>query len=175
MKGSAMLSEETTETEVVEEAEPDLGDAGKRALESERSARRAAEKAAKAVQAELETLRSATMSDAERAVNEARLETQKETASYYVNLLVKAEARAVATGRLADPEDVLRYIDIDELKVDDDGNVDKKVLNKKIDELLKNKPYLSSQRVVNDVDSGARGKTATGNDMNSFIRKAAGR
>lgn len=176
-----MLSEETNETpedvvEVVESEEvSELGDPGKRALDAERNARRTAEKAAKAAQAELEKLREASLSETERAINQARKESREETQRELNVRLVKAEAKAVATGRLADPEDITRYIDLSQFEVDDDGNVDVKALNKEIDVLLKSKPYLAAQRVGGDVDSGARGKAATANDMNQMIRKAAGR
>ena len=181
-----MLSEETTEThettsedvaETVEHVEsvPELGDSGKRALDAERAARRNAEKAAKAAQAELDRLREASLSETERAIAQARREAREETSRELNSRLVRAEAKAVATGRLADPEDIVRYIDLSQFEVDESGNVDVKALNKEIDALLKSKPYLAAQRVGGDVDSGARGKATTTNDMNSLIRRAAGR
>jgi hypothetical protein len=185
MKGSAMLSEETTETHdsvdtdtetvVADEAVPELGDPGKRALDAERNARRAAERAVKEAQAELEKLREASLSETERAISQARREAREEATRDLNSRLVRAEAKAVATGRLADPEDIVRYVDLSQFEVDENGNVDVKALNKEIDTLLKAKPYLAAQRVGGDVDSGARGKVTTGNDMNSMIRRAAGR
>jgi hypothetical protein len=172
----ADVEEPTTAPEPHAERDEDLGDAGKRALEAERKARRNAERAAKAAQAELEAAREASLSETERAIAQAARDARTAAYTEFNSRLVKAEARAIATGRLADPSDVAAFIDLSTIEVDEDGTVDTKAISKAIDDLIKTKPYLAAQRVGGDVDGGARGKpSAVTGDMNSLIRQAAGR
>lgn len=70
------MSEEQSQEEPQVEAEnsqgdPDLGDAGKRALASERRARAAAEKEAKALKAQLESIEAEKLSKEEKSAKEA--------------------------------------------------------------------------------------------------------
>lgn len=80
------MSEETTTPETSSETEPvqsesvELGDGGKKALDAERRRASAAEKAAKALQARLDEIESAQLSEAEKAKKRAE----------------EAEARAMA-------------------------------------------------------------------------------
>lgn len=57
--------------------------------------------------------------------------------------VLKANVRASAAGRLADPSDALRYIDLSDLTVSDDGEVDSAAIDAKVDELIKQRPYLA--------------------------------
>jgi hypothetical protein len=76
--------------------------------------------------------------------------------------IVKAEVKAAAAGKLADPGDVHRFLDLTQFEVDDDGNVDADEVSDAIDDLLKAKPYLAAQggtpkpRFQGTADSGAR-------------------
>ena len=54
-----------------QQAEGDLGDAGKKAIQAERDARKAAEKAASDLQSQLDAIKAAQMSDLEKAQAEA--------------------------------------------------------------------------------------------------------
>jgi membrane protein involved in colicin uptake len=166
---------ETTEPEAHAEHD-ELNDGGKKALDAERKARRAAERAAKAAQAEIEKLKEAQLSEAERAVAEARREARAEALAEVNARVLRAEIKAVATGKLTDPADALTFLDPSEFDVSEDGEVDTKSISKAIDDLVKSKPYLAAQRVGGDVDSGARGTTPNpSGDMNLLIRRAAGR
>lgn len=153
-----------------------LGEAGKRALEAERSSRRAAENRAKELEKELTKFRESSMSEQEKAIAAAKREAMTEAGAAFNRRLVQAEVRAVAAGKLADPEDAVRFLDLDEFAVGDDGEVDKKAITKKLDELVKAKPYLAAgaTRPTGDADQGARGGSA-GSSMNDLIRNAAGR
>jgi hypothetical protein len=146
----------------------DLGEAGKKALEAERAARKAAEKAAKEREAEyasmkekLEKFEADAMSESEKAIAKARKEAEAEARTqererFHVHL-VRAEVRAAAGGKLADPEDAVRMLDLSEFKVTDDGEVDGKAISKSIEDLLKSKPYLAAKaKGTGNLDGGAR-------------------
>lgn len=165
---------ETTEPEAHAEHD-ELGEGGRKALEAERKARRAAERAAKAATAEIEKIKEAQLDETERALVQARREAREEALAEVNSRVVKAEVKAVATGKLNDPADALTFLDLSDFEVSEDGTVDTKAIAKAIDELVKTKPYLAAQRVGGDVDGGARGKpTTSSGDMNSLIRRAAG-
>src|SRR5699024_6854796 len=73
-----------------------------------------------------------------RKVEEAALNKANER-------ILKAEVRANAAAKLADPADALRFIDLSEFEVGSDGEVDAGAISAAIDDLLKSKPYLAAQ------------------------------
>lgn len=150
-----------------------LGDAGKRAIEAERQARRQAERRIGEMEKELTRIRENGMSEQEKAVEAARREARAEATKAFNTRLLQAEVRATAAGKLADPEDAIRFLDLDEFAVDDDGKTDQKAITKALDELVKAKPYLaaSATRPTGDADQGARGAPAA-SSMNDLIRNA---
>ncbi len=158
-------------------AATDDGRGGKEAiladLARERDARQAETKRAKQLEAELDKLRAGAMSETEKAIEQAKKEGRAEAGATYNKRLVQAEVRAAAAGKLADPEDAIRFLDLDQFKVDDDGDVDKKPITKALEDLVKAKPYLSAgaTRPTGDADQGARGGPA-GSSMNDLIRSA---
>jgi len=126
-----------------------LGDAGKRALDAMKAERNQARTDAATAKAEAETLKAqiagretehkATV-EAQRVKDEARTEADKRA-----NLrILKADIRAVAAGKLADPADALRYLDLSTFDVKDDGETDSAAIAKAVDDLIKNKPYLAA-------------------------------
>jgi len=68
---------------------------------------------------------------------------------------VRAEVRAAAAGKLADPSDALRFLDLAQFEVGEDGDIDQDEIADAIDELLTQKPYLAAQR--SDKDSQKKG------------------
>ena len=84
------------------------------------------------------------MSDTEKAVAAAKAEGRTEALSAVNGRILRAEVKAAAAGKLADPEDACSMLDLDAFKVGDDGNVDTKAIVKAIDDLVKAKPYLAS-------------------------------
>lgn len=152
-----------------------LGDAGKRALEEERSGRKAAEKAARDAQAELDKLRKDSMSDQERAVAEAKAEARAEVLTQANQRLLRAEVRAAAAGKLADPDDALGLLDLPSF-MDDDGEINTKAIKSAIDKLVSSKPYLSARPGNGSGEGGARGGNAnTEPSMDDWLRAKAGR
>jgi hypothetical protein len=151
------------------DADQQLGDAGKAALDRERSARRDAERQAKAAQRELEQLRQQSMSDAEKAVAKAKEEGKAEALTTANGRLVKAEVRVAAAGKI-DPALAVRLLDLEQFKVDDDGEVDNKAIARAIDQLLKEHPNLAANgRPGGSADGGPRGGPGP-MDMNALIR-----
>lgn len=73
--------------------------------------------------------------------------------------ILRSEIKAAAAGRLADPADALKLLDLSGFEVDDDGNVDEDAIAAAVAELVKNKPYLAAQggkRFEGAADGGAR-------------------
>lgn len=122
----------------------------------------------KSLQEELDKLKQQSMSDAEKAIEQARKEaaeqTRSDVAKEYDRRVITAEVKAVAAGKLSDPADAVRFLDLDEFKVDKDGEVDTKAIGKAVDQLLKDKPYLASgaPKRNGSGDGGARGSTGGG-------------
>lgn len=141
------------------EVTAELGDAGKKALDAERAERKKAERRAKDLDAELAKLREASMSEQEKAVEAARREAREEAFKSVNQRLVAAEVRAAAGGRLADPEDAVRFLDLDQFPISDGGDVDTRAIISAVDGLVKQKPYLAAgaTRPAGDADQGARG------------------
>jgi len=154
--------------------DPQLGDAGKRALADERNARRAAERAAKATRAELDKLRAEGQTETEKAIAKAKADGATEALTKANERVLKAEVRAAAAGKLTDPADAARFLDLSDFTVGEDGDVDTKALGQAIDRLLKERPYLGSaggKRSTGGADGGARGNTGkAAPDMNAWLR-----
>ncbi|AVH61331.1 MULTISPECIES: hypothetical protein [Streptomyces] len=136
------------------DADPDgadkLGDPGKRALasmkgkwRSERDKRREAER----------KLAEKTTAGNDDAVSKA---TEAATAAANTRIL-KAEIRAAAKGRLADPKDALTFLDLSAFEVDADGAVDEDEIADAIEDLVKNKPYLAAAKATRFQGTGDGG------------------
>ncbi|MER7799008.1 hypothetical protein ABTX71_01620 [Streptomyces parvulus] len=138
-----------------------LGDPGKKALASmkdkwrgEREKRRALE----AQLAERDKPADGGQPDREALVREAEAKALGKANAR----IIRAEVKAAAAGKLADPADAYRFLDLTQIEVDADGNVDAEEVADAIDDLLKSKPYLAAQggstkpRFQGTADSGAR-------------------
>jgi hypothetical protein len=73
--------------------EPEIGEAGKRAIAAMKAERKAAEDRAKAAEAELEKLREATQTDREKELAQVKRETAAEIAAAYDARLIRADLR----------------------------------------------------------------------------------
>jgi hypothetical protein len=152
---------EETDTDDPEGAEA-LGDPGKKALDTMKGklkAEREKRRALEARLAEMDKPADGAPPDQELLVRQA-----EQTAMVRVNeRIVRAEVRAAAAGKLADPADAYKFLDLSQFEVDDDGNVDADEVSDAIDDLIKSKPYLAAQggtptkpRFQGTADSGAR-------------------
>lgn len=185
-EGSA---EETEEVE--QDDDRPLGPAGEKALNAEKekrrteaARRRAAERERDELKAEAERLRKA----AERAkpkpdqpdtavdAEEIRRQAEADATAKANARVLRAELRAAATGKLADPNDALQFLNLDQFEVGDEGVADAGELADAIDDLLTRKPYLAAssnpaKRFQGGADGGKRGRT-TEKTLDQQIRDA---
>ncbi|WP_206492321.1 hypothetical protein [Rhodococcus sp. KRD162] len=59
--------------------------------------------------------------------------------------ILRSEVRAAAAGKLADPADAIKFLDLDQFDVGEDGEVDEDEIADAIDDLVTRKPYLAAQ------------------------------
>ena len=151
---------------------PDLGDAGKAAIKAERQARATAEREAKALKARLDELETANLNEVDKAIKAARDEATSAALSTANSRILRAEVKALAAGKLADPGDAVNLIDLSEFSVDDDGNVDAKAITSAIDELVQAKPYLAPAGARPAPLPGGGARPTGGNSIDDAIRRA---
>lgn len=98
-----------------------------------------------------------------RQALEAKYEPPKDDAADIMaranQKILRSEIRAAAAGKLADPADAYRFLDLAQFEVDDNGDIDEDEIAAAIDDLLANKPYLATQtqRVRRSGASGGGG------------------
>lgn len=137
-----------------------LGDAGKKAIDAMKAERNQAREDAKRLQAEVAQLKA--KEEGREAEYQAELERQKvkdEALSKANDRIRKAEIRAIATGKLADPNDALQFLDLSSLEVSEEGAIDTALAEQLITDLLTSKPYLAAQsgkRFEGNADGGPR-------------------
>lgn len=139
---------ETTETatETAAEAAKPLGDAGKQAIDrmkAERNAERAKNRELAEKLAALEA--AAEGREAEHKAAQEAQRVKDEALNAANERILKAELRAAAAGKLSDPADALKFLNLSEFEVDSDGGVDQAALASAIDDLITTKPYLAAQ------------------------------
>jgi membrane protein involved in colicin uptake len=138
-------------------AEADKWKALARKNEERAKANAAADDAARRLQSELEQERAAKQSDLE---NLSKQVTELQSArDAEIRARREAEVRAAAAGKLADPADALRLLDVESLESADD-------IAAAVDRLVSEKPYLSGgtpRRFEGAADAGPRdGEPVTG-------------
>lgn len=154
-----------------------LGDAGKQALDRMKSERNDARRENRRLKAELDAAKNPPPADGETPDAESiKAEARREAIAEANQRVVRAELKAAATGKLADPGDALTFLDLAQFEVDADGNVDAEELTDAIDELLKKKPYLTAQgkRFEGGADGGTRKGSAKSIDDEIAEATAAG-
>ena len=150
-----------------------LGDAGKKALDAMKEREKAARAATRERDAEIDRLKSEisaqTQSADERAREEARRELRVEADARANERILKAEIRAAATAKLADPADALRYLDLKDFDVSSDGDVDGSRITEAITDLIAARPYLGKPTGPNnpkpDPSQGPRRDARTAEDI----------
>lgn len=142
-----------TEADAPIEGEEALGDPGKRALDTMKAERKAATDRAKAAEAERDAYKAKLEGrEAEYAAEVEKRKTKDEA-------IVRAEVKAAAKGKLADPSDAYLYINVNDFEVSENGDVDTDALNTAIDDLITRKPHLAaskSRRFEGDADAGQK-------------------
>ena len=155
-------------TETIEGAEH-LGDKGKQALDRMKAEKKAAQDEARTAKEQAKTNADALAAlqakiDGKEAEHAAELKSREvETAALAKanERILKAEVRAAAAGKLADPADALQFLDLTKLEVGSDGEVDSAAVAAAIDKLITDKPYLAAQgkRFQGGADGGARNES----------------
>lgn len=149
------------DTDADPEGADQLGDPGKKALDTMKGKLKAERERRRALEAQL--VERDKPADGAQPDQETLVKQAEAQAMTRVNeRIVKAEVKAAAAGKLSDPADAYRFLDLSHFEVDADGNVDADEVADAIDDLLKSKPYLAAQggtpkpRFQGTADSGAR-------------------
>lgn len=133
-----------------------LGPRGEKALQAEKEKRRKAAQELRDAKAEIERLRNGGDEAAQKAA-----EVEKAAIAKANTKILRAEVKAAAAGKLANPALAVKLLDLSKFEVDDDGEVDQTELAEAIDELLRDEPYLAAdkpKRFQGGADQGARKK-----------------
>lgn len=144
------------------------------------AAARKHEREAKKLRTENENLRKQTQTEAEAALEAARKEAADGVRAELGSELSKTRLELAVIksvgSKFADPADAALFLDVDAV-TDDKGAVDQAALDRAVDKLLTDKPYLAAAGGgTTRVPQGVRGNSADGaGDMNALIRQAAGR
>lgn len=142
---------------------PDLGDAGKRAIDAMKAERNAAKQQAAELKAQLDDLRAKDEGrEAEHAAQLAAQKVRDEALAVANDRILKAELRAASAGKLADPADALRFLDLSSFEVGDDGAVNADAITAAIQDLITKKPYLAAATApkFGSADAGVRNGAA---------------
>ena len=136
-----------------------LGDAGKKALDSMKAERNAARSEVSELRRQFEALQAQVAGTEKEHAAAVEAQRVKDEALAKANDRIRrAEVRAQAAAKLADPTDALKFLDLDAIEVGEDGEVDADAVGAAIDQLLSDKPYLAAQgrKFQGNADAGAR-------------------
>lgn len=138
-----------------------LGEGGKRALEAERAARKAAEQRAKALETERDTLKTATQSEQEKAIDAAKKAAAAEERTKWEGRTLRAESKGALAAAGAADVDVAIAAFLDQhpdLKVTESGDVED--LDATVKAFKQKHPTLFTARVPGgSADQGAKPPT----------------
>lgn len=140
-----------------------LGDPGKRALDTMKARLKAERDARTKAEADLAAAKAAA--EGREAEHAAAVEAQRVRDEALRNAnqrIVRSEIKAIAAKHLADPLDALRFLDLEDFDVDENGDVDTASIEASITQLVHNKPYLAAQggnRFQGSGDGGARNES----------------
>ena len=161
-----MTTEETTEEtpvdQVVEETpetdDKPLGPAGEKALAAEKDKRRAESAKRRELEAQLAALKASASADTEKADLDAiKAQAIREANAAAAQRILRSEIKAAAAGKLADPADAYKFLDLADFEVNENGDVDTAEIADAITGLLTSKPYLkAAQSGPGSADGGVR-------------------
>lgn len=137
-----------------------LGDPGKKALDAQKAKWKAERDRRRELERELEDARR-PKGDGNDAPDpdQIRADAEKTATAKANKRIIRAELKAAASGKLADPSDVNHFIDLDSFEVDDQGDVDPDEIAEAITDLITRKPHLAAratQRFQGTGDGGSR-------------------
>lgn len=169
---AAPAQEQPTEETPTEQTPPTVEELQARLDEVTKEARKWESRSKENHQAktELEKQRKSAMTDAERAIEEAKQSARAEATSAFGQRLARTEFDALAGRRNPefDTASALEYVDLGKF-VGDDGEPDKKAIQAAVERLV---PPPANQPP--SFDGGSR-QTPPASDFNQTLRQAAGR
>lgn len=133
-----------------------LGDAGKKALNTMKAERNEERAKRRELEAELAKLK------AEPAPQVPDVDAiRRDVLSTANKRILRSEVKAAAAGKLSDANDALKFLDLDQFGVSDDGDVTGDI-PAAIDALIADKPYLAAKatRFQGTGDGGAQRKAS---------------
>lgn len=135
-----------------------LGDPGKKALAAQKAKWKEERDRRKALERQLAEATKPKGDGDEPTPDQIRAEAEQAATAKANARIIRAEVRAAAAGKLADPKDALKFLDLDAFEVDDNGEIDTDEIADAITDLIKNKPYLAraTQRFQGTGDGGSR-------------------
>lgn len=137
-----------------------LGDPGKKALDAMKAEKREALARARDLETQLAEFKAkAEGREAEFKAAQDAQRVKDDAIAAANERILRAEVRAAAASKLADPADALRFIELSDFEVGSDGDVDATAISAAIDSLIESKPYLAAQsgrRFQGTADSGVR-------------------
>ena len=125
---------------------------------------------ASAAEQRLAEFEEANKTEQEKAMEAARNDAVAETKAHYEGLLRQERLKNLAAGKLNDPSDAVRLLDMSEFDPDDE-----KAMSDAIDALIKDKPYLAAKSRVPPVDQGPQGEPVEAKSGNDWLRGSMGR
>jgi len=146
--GESTAGDTTPQAPAVEhiDGEEALGDPGKKALDAMKAKWREAEKKAAETEARIAAMQAKIDGkEAEHAAEQERRNVESAALAKANERILKAEIRAAAAGKLADPADALKFLDLAQFEVGPDGEVDAEAVASAIADVVKAKPYLAAQ------------------------------
>lgn len=141
--GSDTEPEDDADADDGESGEAALGDPGKKALDRMKAERNAARRELRELKAKYEP----------ESKEEAAAQTK------FAQRILRSEIKAAAAGKLADPADAYRFLDLEQFEVGEDGEVDEDEIASAIADLVEKKPYLAAtqgSRRKGSADGGVR-------------------
>lgn len=126
-----------------EDKDEPLRPEGEKALKAWKQRAREAEKALKELN---DAKAKEDLTEQERAIADARAEAAAEAEQKASRRIVRAEAKALARDQTSDLSLLLEKLDLDNIELDNDGNVDEADLQAAIDAELAAHPVLAAQR-----------------------------
>jgi hypothetical protein len=137
-----------------------LGDAGKKALDAMKAERKALKAELRELREKFEAATKPKPAEGDTPdADQIRAEAIREATKTANERVLRAEIRAAAAGKLADPADAFKFLDLSEFEVSDTGEIDSDEIADALSDLVKSKPYLAAEppkRFQGSADGGAR-------------------
>jgi len=136
-----------------EDADKPLGPKGEKAYEATKAKLRAERARRQAAEAKL--------AERDKPATDDKPDPEQAAMARVNRRVLRADIKAAATGKLADPTDALALLNLDQFEPDADGEFDEAEIAEAIDDLITRKPHLAAtrsggRRFEGGADQGAR-------------------